>query len=664
MVNAFGDYARPQPPTLRPIALNALLDDVLDLYENDQRIGLARDLADGEPLVRADAVRLRQALHNLIKNALEAIGEAKKPQMVVSTRIVRDDEQRLRRARRRRQWAGFADRIRRALVRAVHDEQEQGHGPRARGRQENRRGAWRQHPRRESRAGRRGVYVAAADRSCACRSQAGRGCAALTFASPAGRPRPREVRVRDGGSYRQIALTLAAPASGAYRCYSAASELIARKAAGGRRDRCRPTSRARASLFARRSPASSASMRPTPAARATIVDEIRRRELLRARARVRTSTPRPLVTISFIGGASVASVIAPSSCLRRDDGRSLRSRTGTGETGCDSAARAIRRRRCSRRSDGDSSATLQALATVCAGSSSASAMPGDEVHASTMACEPLLPLRPPRWKNVGSRAISASRRSRLENPTKSFRRPALRRSARRGVSLRTRGRSTRVAQSTRGRTIPDAASARCAARAARISAQRARPSGSRRSGVARRLRRNASPRERARRRAILRPRRNPPCADRADRQVEAAFARSLGSGLSMSRESPAPLSRATTMDARFLAIAHGAPCDDRVHIGVRSNPVRFVRFTPRRSVNVLLLSFRSRSLPTTASGTCASSSIRCSRKPASCSRSSRSTTAPRTARPRSSTSTPAATHASKSTRIRATSASARRSSTR
>ena len=43
--------------------------------------------------MRADAVRLRQALHNLIKNALEAIGDARKPQIVVSTRIVREDEQ-------------------------------------------------------------------------------------------------------------------------------------------------------------------------------------------------------------------------------------------------------------------------------------------------------------------------------------------------------------------------------------------------------------------------------------------------------------------------------------------------------------------------------------------------------------------------------------------
>ncbi|HVT33188.1 MAG TPA: ATP-binding protein [Rhodanobacteraceae bacterium] len=93
MVNAFGDYARPQPAALRPVALHALLEDVLDLYENDQRIGLSRDLASDEPLVRADAVRLRQALHNLIKNALEAIGDAKKPQILVATRFVHAGDQ-------------------------------------------------------------------------------------------------------------------------------------------------------------------------------------------------------------------------------------------------------------------------------------------------------------------------------------------------------------------------------------------------------------------------------------------------------------------------------------------------------------------------------------------------------------------------------------------
>jgi nitrogen fixation/metabolism regulation signal transduction histidine kinase len=91
MVNAFADYARPPQLATRPIALHALVAEVLDLYENDQRLSLARQLADGEPRVRVDAVRLRQALHNLIKNALEAIGEAHKPQLQVATRVLPGD---------------------------------------------------------------------------------------------------------------------------------------------------------------------------------------------------------------------------------------------------------------------------------------------------------------------------------------------------------------------------------------------------------------------------------------------------------------------------------------------------------------------------------------------------------------------------------------------
>jgi PAS domain S-box-containing protein len=93
MVNAFAEYARPPQLATRPIALHALLSEVLDLYENDQRISLTRQLADGEPRVRVDAVRLRQALHNLMKNALEAIGETRKPQIQIVTRVVRDGDQ-------------------------------------------------------------------------------------------------------------------------------------------------------------------------------------------------------------------------------------------------------------------------------------------------------------------------------------------------------------------------------------------------------------------------------------------------------------------------------------------------------------------------------------------------------------------------------------------
>ncbi|MBK7012610.1 MAG: GHKL domain-containing protein [Xanthomonadales bacterium] len=42
--------------------------------------------------MKVDAVRLRQAMHNLLKNALEAIGDQRKPQIVVATEIAREGD--------------------------------------------------------------------------------------------------------------------------------------------------------------------------------------------------------------------------------------------------------------------------------------------------------------------------------------------------------------------------------------------------------------------------------------------------------------------------------------------------------------------------------------------------------------------------------------------
>ena len=88
MVNAFGDYARPPQIDARALSINALAGEVVDLYENDQRIQLTRAFAPGEPSLRADAVRLRQLLHNLIKNSLEAVTGEHKPHIEVITREV------------------------------------------------------------------------------------------------------------------------------------------------------------------------------------------------------------------------------------------------------------------------------------------------------------------------------------------------------------------------------------------------------------------------------------------------------------------------------------------------------------------------------------------------------------------------------------------------
>jgi nitrogen fixation/metabolism regulation signal transduction histidine kinase len=72
MVNDFRDYARLPPPLPAPLDLNALVAEVLELYEEGPVRVTAR-LAPDLPPVLADADQIRQVLHNLIKNAGEAM---------------------------------------------------------------------------------------------------------------------------------------------------------------------------------------------------------------------------------------------------------------------------------------------------------------------------------------------------------------------------------------------------------------------------------------------------------------------------------------------------------------------------------------------------------------------------------------------------------------
>jgi nitrogen fixation/metabolism regulation signal transduction histidine kinase len=90
MVNSFGDYARPPALHLAPLSLNALAGEVLDLYEQDARLKLERQFDPDLPRVAADSGRLRQVLHNLLKNAIEATAELNAATVVVST-AQRDD---------------------------------------------------------------------------------------------------------------------------------------------------------------------------------------------------------------------------------------------------------------------------------------------------------------------------------------------------------------------------------------------------------------------------------------------------------------------------------------------------------------------------------------------------------------------------------------------
>jgi nitrogen fixation/metabolism regulation signal transduction histidine kinase len=89
MVNDFRDYAKTPPPTLVPLDLNALVRELLQLYEADAAL-LKADLAADLPPVLADGSQMRQVLHNLIKNAREALVDHQPvsgvPQVTVTTR--------------------------------------------------------------------------------------------------------------------------------------------------------------------------------------------------------------------------------------------------------------------------------------------------------------------------------------------------------------------------------------------------------------------------------------------------------------------------------------------------------------------------------------------------------------------------------------------------
>ncbi len=86
MVDDFGDYARLPAPVQTGLDLNALVADVLALYEHS-RVPIARRLAPALPPVWADSAQIRQVIHNLVQNAQDALENRKEPRPLPAVEV-------------------------------------------------------------------------------------------------------------------------------------------------------------------------------------------------------------------------------------------------------------------------------------------------------------------------------------------------------------------------------------------------------------------------------------------------------------------------------------------------------------------------------------------------------------------------------------------------
>ena len=73
LVNEFRDYARLPAAELKPIDLNALVNDVMQLYAGENAVvPVYAELDPKAPLIQGDGQQLRQVIHNLLQNAQDA----------------------------------------------------------------------------------------------------------------------------------------------------------------------------------------------------------------------------------------------------------------------------------------------------------------------------------------------------------------------------------------------------------------------------------------------------------------------------------------------------------------------------------------------------------------------------------------------------------------
>jgi nitrogen fixation/metabolism regulation signal transduction histidine kinase len=108
LVNEFRDYARLPSAELNPVDINTLVVDVLQLYGVDEvnphqamhgKVTILTELDPRCPPIMGDTQQLRQVIHNLLQNAVDATETTALKKVVVST-----------------QWNAETQRVRLAVV--------------------------------------------------------------------------------------------------------------------------------------------------------------------------------------------------------------------------------------------------------------------------------------------------------------------------------------------------------------------------------------------------------------------------------------------------------------------------------------------------------------------------------------------------------------------
>ncbi len=92
MVNDFSEYARPPQMEVKPLHLDRLIEEVVDLYRGNKAVRFKVELTAEHSRVEADTLRIRQVVHNLVKNAVEAMEGQRQAQVEVSSRVVSRDD--------------------------------------------------------------------------------------------------------------------------------------------------------------------------------------------------------------------------------------------------------------------------------------------------------------------------------------------------------------------------------------------------------------------------------------------------------------------------------------------------------------------------------------------------------------------------------------------